>query len=153
HSTNARPTFEIVAEGPGIAPQTLTAREGREGRGGRGARTATNTRQLLVEPKDHVLLQRAFIPFDPRKRLYAAAVGTPAGVHFTYDFETGSILHAWRGGFVDTYQMWDGRGNDQTAKPVGPVLTFSGKPTVALIEYAANGDWPDQPEPLWSSHG
>ncbi len=154
HTSNARPSFELVAEGPGLAPHTITAREaGEGGRGGRGLRAGGAGRQLIVEPKDRTLLQRGFVPFEPRKRLYAAAVGTPAGAHFAYDFETAAILHAWRGSFVDTFQMWDGRGNDQTAKPAGPALTFNGKPTIALIEYAANGDWPAQPESLWTSQG
>lgn len=153
HTTNARPNFELVAEGPGIAPHTVTVRESGEGRGGRGGRGGAAARQLIVEPKDRTLLQRGFVPFEPRKRLYAAAVGSPAGAHFAYDFETAAILHAWRGSFVDTFQMWDGRGNDQTAKPAGPALTFNGKPTIALIEYAANGDWPTQPESLWASQG
>ncbi len=154
HTSNARPSFELVAEGPGVAPQSLTVREaGEGGRGGRGPRPGASTRQLIVEPKDRTLLQRGFVPFEPRKRLYAAAVGSPAGAHFAYDFETSAILHAWRGSFVDTFQMWDGRGNDQTAKPAGPSLTFNGKPAIALIEYAANGDWPDQPESLWSAQG
>jgi hypothetical protein len=145
--------LELIAEGPRMASHALTVRETREG-GGRGMRSgASAQRQLIVEPKDRVLLQRGFVPFEPRKRLYAAAVGTPAGVHFAYDFETGALLHVWRGSFVDTFQMWDGRGNDQTAKPAGPSLTFNGKPAIALIEYAANGDWPDQPESLWSSQG
>ena len=61
-------------------------------------------------------------------------------MHFAYDFETATILRAWRGSFIDTFQMWDGRGNDQTAQPSGPSLTFHGKPTIALIEYAAKFD-------------
>jgi len=153
HTTHARPNFELVAEGPGLAPHTITVRESGEGRGGRGPRAAGAARQLIVEPKDRTLLQRGFVPFEPRKRLYAAAVGTPAGAHFAYDFETAAILHAWRGSFVDTFQMWDGRGNEQTAQPAGPSLTFNGKPAIALIENAANGDWPTQPESLWSSQG
>jgi hypothetical protein len=153
HSSNGRPAVELLVEGPGIAPQPLTVRESFDAKGGgRGSRGST-ARQLIVEPRDRVTLQRGFVPFEPRKRLYAAAVGTPAGVHFAYDFETGALLHAWRGSFVDTFQMWDGRGNDQTAKPAGPSLTFNGKPAIALIEYAANGDWPDQPDALWSSQG
>ncbi|WP_414660892.1 family 16 glycoside hydrolase [Horticoccus sp. 23ND18S-11] len=152
HQANNRPSLELTAEGPGIAPHALTVRDApMGGRGPRGAAAAG--RQLLVEPKDRTLLQRGFVPFEPRKRLYAASVGTPAGVHFAYDFETGTVLRAWRGSFVDTFQMWDGRGNDQTAKPAGPAITFHGKPTIALIEYAANGDWPDQPDALWSSQG
>jgi hypothetical protein len=152
HTANSRPNLELVAEGPGIAPQTLTARDA-AGRGGRGGRDGMTAKQVRVEPKDRVLLQRGFVPFEPRKRLYAASVGTPAGVHYAYDFETGALLRAWRGSFINTADMWEGRGNDQTAKPEGPALTFNGKPAIALIEYAANGDWPIQPETLWTSQG
>jgi hypothetical protein len=151
HTSNARPSLELVAEGPEIATHTLTVRERPEGRG-RGNRSSA-TKQTLVEPKDRVVLQRGFVPFEPRKRLYAASVGTPAGVHFAYDFETGAVLRVWRGSFINAAEMWDGRGNDQTAKPDGPALTFNGKPAIALIEYAQNGDWPEQPEALWSSQG
>jgi hypothetical protein len=151
HTTNGRPSLELVAEGPGVAPHTVTARE--EGGGNRRGRRATEAKAIPVEPSDRVLVQRGFVPFDPRKRLYAASIGSPAGVHFAYDFETGTVLRAWRGSFVDTAAMWEGRGEDQTAKPTGPALTFHGKPTIAMIEKAATGDWPDQPEALWSPQG
>ncbi len=151
HTSNGRPNFEIVAEGPGLAPQTLTARDRPEGRGGRGTRAAA--REILIEPTDRVRLQRGFVPFDPRKRLYAASVGTPGGAHFAYDFETGAILRAWRGKFLEMAEMWEGRGEPQLERPAGPALTFNGKPAIALIENAAGGDWPDRPEALWASQG
>ncbi len=147
HSSNARPNLELVAEGPGIAPHFLTVREPR------ATRTAPAPKRVRVEPGDRVAVQRGFVPFNPRKRLDAASVGTPAGVHFAYDFETGSILRAWRGPFLNTADMWEGRGADQTARPEGPALTFDGRPALALIEYPGVGDWPDRPEPLWSSQG
>jgi hypothetical protein len=147
HNSNARPNLELLAEGPGIAPHAVTVRENRPGR------SAPAPKVVRVEPSERVMVQRGFVPFAPRKRLYAASVGTPAGVHFAYDFETGALLRAWRGSFLNTAEMWEGRGADQTAQPEGPALTFNGKPAVALIEYAARGDWPDQPEPLWSSQG
>lgn len=147
HNSNARPNLELLAEGPGIAPHTVTVRESRPGR------SAPAPKVVRVEPDERVVVQRGFVPFAPRKRLYAASVGTPAGVHFAYDFETGALLRAWRGSFLNTAEMWEGRGADQTAQPEGPALAFNGKPAIALIEYAARGDWPDQPEPLWSSQG
>jgi len=147
HNSNARPNLEWLAEGPGIAPHAVTVRESRP------ARTGPAPKMVRVEPDDRTVVQRGFVPFAPRKRLYAASVGTPAGAHFAYDFETGALLRAWRGSFINAADMWEGRGNDQTARPEGPALTFHGKPALALIEYAAQGDWPDQPEPLWSSQG
>ena len=141
-----RPALELSAEGPGLAAHALTVRDEK-------SRGSAPPRQVLVEPKDRVIAQRSFVPFEPRKRLYALNVGTPAGVHFSYDFETGAVLRAWRGAFLDAAEMWDARGNNQVGKPVGPALTLPGKPIVALIEFAQNGGWPDQPEALWSSQG
>ncbi len=161
HNAASRPSLDLNAEGTGIAPHWLTVRDEsapaqpppgtKKGPGGR--KGGPPAKKLIVEPTNRVLVQRGFVPFDPRKRLYAASVGTPAGVHFAYDFETGTVLRAWRGSFVDTYAMWDNRGNDQTALANGPALTFPGKPTFVLIENAAAGDWPEQPEALWSSRG
>ena len=138
---------ELLAEGPGIARRPLTVRE-------RNARPpGPRGKEVLVDPTDRILLQRGFVPFAPRKRLYAASVGTPAGVHYAYDFETGAVLRAWRSAFINTADMWEGRGNDQVAQANGPALTFNAKPAIALIEYAQRNDWPDQPEALWSSRG
>lgn len=146
HGRWGRHALDLVAEGPGIPPHTLTVRDVTVG----GPRTP---RQLLVEPKDRALVQRGFVPFEPRKRLYAVSVGTPQGVHFAYDTETGAPLRVWRGKFLDTFEMWDGRGYSQLAKPVGPALTLHDKPAFALIENSQAGDWPDEPEPLWTAHG
>ncbi|MEY2880251.1 MAG: hypothetical protein RLZZ15_2631, partial [Verrucomicrobiota bacterium] len=155
-----RPTLELTAEGPGIAPHALTVPEENAApksaatkKGGRGGRKSAPTKKLVVEPTDRVLVQRGFVPFDPRKRLYALSVGSPAGAHFAYDSETGTVLRAWRGSFLDTYAMWENRGNDQTAVANGPALTFHGKPTLALIENAATGDWPEQADALWTARG
>jgi hypothetical protein len=151
HSSNGPPRLELLAEGPGLASHAVTIRETSPARpgGGRGPRAP----QLLVEPEDRVLVMRGFVPFEPRKQLYAASIGSPAGVHYAYDFETAALLRAWRGSFIDAFEMWDGRGINQIAKPTGPALTFTGKPTVAWIEFATSGDWPDRPETVWTSQG
>lgn len=144
HTRSSAPLFQVSVEGPGIAPQILTTSRVRSRDSG--------LPQLLIVPEERVRLQRGFVPFDPKKRLYAINVGTPAGVHYAYDFETGSILRVWRGNFLDMFEMWDGRGENQIAKPAGPGLTLNAKPTVALLERSAH-DWPDAPEALWSSGG
>lgn len=144
HMRSSNPVFQVAVEGPGIAPQILTSSRVRP-------RDAGGP-QLLIAPEERVRLQRGFVPFDPKKRLYAINVGTPAGTHYAYDFETGAILRVWRGNFLDTFEMWDGRGENQIAKPAGPALTLNAKPVVALLERSAH-DWPDAPEALWSSDG
>lgn len=147
HTSAARPMLELVGEGPGIAKQTLTVREREQNNFSR----ARPTQPLDV--KDRVLAQRSFVPYEPRKRLYAINIGTPAGVHFSYDFETGAILRVWRGAFLDTADMWINRGEPQLGRPAGPALTLNAKPSVALLEFAQAGDWPTEAEPLWSSQG
>jgi hypothetical protein len=144
HMRSSNPLFQVAVEGPGIASHVLTSSRVR-------SRDAGGP-QLLIAPEERVRLQRGFVPFDPKKRLYAINVGTPAGTHYAYDFETGSILRVWRGKFLDTFEMWDGRGENQIAKAAGPALTLNAKPTVALLERSAH-DWPDAPEALWTSDG
>ena len=149
HAANNRPAFELLAEGPGFALQPITAGEAR---GSRGAGAAI--RQILLEPTDgRVRMQRGFVPYEPKKRLYATSVGTPAGVHFAYDLETGAILRVWRGTWLDTEEMWDNRGEPQLAKPTGPSLTLNAFPTVAFIENPRIAGWPETADAMQSSQG
>jgi hypothetical protein len=116
-------------------------------------RDDTSSHSLIIEPTaDRIRMQRSFIPFDPKKRLYAINVGTPSGVHYAYDFETAAIFRVWRGEFLDTFEMWDGRGENQLGKPAGPALTLSAKPVLVLLERYTN-DWPVTPDAMWSSQG
>jgi hypothetical protein len=148
HNGNNRPSLEIIAEGPGLAPQPLTAREARANR------NADNLKQILLEPSaDRVRMQRGFVPYEPKKRLYATSVGTPQGVHYAYDLESGALLRAWRGAWLDTVEMWEGRGEPQLAKPNGPALTLNAKPTVAFIENPRTAGWPETPDAMQSSQG
>lgn len=146
-TSGGRPNLELVAGGPGILRQVLVAGNRPPARGN------NRSKEVAVEPADRVLLQRSFVPYEPRKRLYAASVGSPTGVHYAYDFETGALLRAWRGRFLDANQMWEGRGEAQTARPLGAALTLNAKPAFVLLESGPSGDWPSEPEPLWSSKG
>ena len=143
---NGRPAFALTAESLACAPQLLTT-DARPPRGGR-------TGQIAIESADgRVRLQRSFVPFEPKKRLYAINVGTPAEVNFSYDFETGALLRAWRGNFLDAYELWHERAENQLAKPTGPAITFNARPLVALVEFPTSGGWPDQPDAMASSQG
>lgn len=147
-SSWGRPNFDLSVEGPALASQLLTAKPEKKMKSWNG-----DGRTLIIEPtSDRIRMQRSFVPFSPKKRLYAINVGTPAGRHYAYDFETGAILRVWRGEFLDTHEMWDDRGENQIGKPAGPALTLSSKPVLALLERYAY-DWPDQPDAMWSSQG
>lgn len=109
--------------------------------------------QIVLTVGDRVRLQRGFVPFQPYKRLYACSVGTPEGVNYAYDLASFSLLRVWRGGFIDTTEMWQERGVSQLAKPAGPSLTLTGAPGIALLETPDSDGWPVQPSPLFSSQG
>ena len=141
---SGRPSLKIGVRGVSLAPQSLTYVD--------PAAKAPVKKTLLIEPTDRPRLQRGFVPFEPKKRLYALSVGSPGGAHYAYDLEAGTLLRAWRGAFLDTVDMWEGRGEPQLAEPAGPALTLNAKPTVALLERSAY-DWPDTPDALWSSQG
>ena len=151
HGSNRKSGFKLTAEGPSVARRELSAPKSTKLAGAKSAPEPVS--EILIEPAaDRVRLQRSFVPFTPKKHLYAINVGTPDGLHYAYDFETAAMLRVWRGKFLDTFEVWDGRGENQLAKPAGPALTLSAKPVLALIESSAH-DWPDQPDPLWSSQG
>lgn len=151
HKSNGNPGFALSAEGPGLARHLLTTQSSSEPKGRKNRRE--KPRSILIEPTaKRIRMQRSFVPFDPKKRLYAVNVGTPAGIHYAYDFETAAILRVWRGGFLDTFELWDGRAENQLAIPTGPALTLNDKPVLALLETYRH-DWPDQPDNMWSSQG
>jgi len=147
HNFGGRPMLDLLVEGPGIAARSIMANE---------PRVVDNERSqpIMIEPgDDRIRMQRGFVPFDPKKRLYATSVGTPAGIHYAYDFETGSILRVWRGAWLNMTEMWRERGENQLAKSAGPSLTLNSLPTVAMLEFPKTSGWPDQLDPLFSSQG
>jgi hypothetical protein len=151
HNVGASPKLDVLVEGPGLPERSIMANDPRPAP---SPAALAKFQPIPVEPADgRVRTQRSFVPFEPRKRLYAINVGTPAGVHFAYDFETGAILRVWRGGFLDALDLWRGRAEDQVARPAGPALTFHAKPAVALIENPLSGGWPEAPEALQASQG
>jgi hypothetical protein len=112
---------------------------------------------LLVTPKDRVLLQRGFVPVNGALRLYACVVGTPAGVHYAYDFESGALLSVWRGPFVDMVEIWGARARNHTAMPAGTETPLSSRPLLAFFPNrmmtAYPKTWPAQPEELYAGRG
>jgi hypothetical protein len=102
--------------------------------------------RLAVETDDRPYLLRSFLNYPPArvydytdKRTHVVNVGEGQGPHYSYDLNRGSILQAWRGGFVDVSDMWVGRGEPQTARPLGTVAVMSG-----VAQWSEEADsWPD----------
>jgi hypothetical protein len=74
--------------------------------------------------------------------VYVASVADPMGVHYSYDLSRGAPFYVWRGPFLETTQMWDDRGEDQSSRPAGSVVDLAGAPSVAYLS-DANAAWPD----------
>ena len=111
---------------------------------------------VILAPGERVRVQGAFVLLDGGRRLYACLVGTPAGVHYAYDFETGTPFLAWRGAFADMSRMWVGAGHDQVAQPAAPAVALGARPAFAFLPgrmFTLPESWPDAPAPLYRSLG
>jgi len=168
HGRWQKPQLALFVEGPRIARHIVDTAESKERQRAKvKALTAAMadeekpvakpqkkevTEIVVSPPADGIRLQRGFTPFDPRKRLYSISVGSSTGVHYAYDFDTATILRTWNGPFLDLFEFWDGRAQNQLTKPIGPALTFHDNPTVALLE-SGEHDWPTETDAMWSSEG
>ncbi|HEX6224633.1 MAG TPA: DUF1080 domain-containing protein [Chryseolinea sp.] len=97
---------------------------------------------IVVPVGQDPVMVRSFVNHKGKKKTHVISVGEPAGVNYSYDLESGSLLQGWRGDFVETTLMWHDRGEPQLAQPLGSVIEFSGKPSVALLR-DKNDVWPD----------
>jgi hypothetical protein len=124
----------LYGEGPGIARQALfNENEGR---------APDPLDPIRVEPAGEPVLLRSFVRWGEGKRTHVVNVGDPSGVHYTFDMEEGALLMGWRGPFLETTQMWNSRGEEQTALPRGSVLRLTTAPTLAILSDARTV-WPD----------
>lgn len=151
--TRGSVAFRALAPRLPAAPAAAPAKKAAVNKKGKAAKGPPKIVSIPVEVSDTIVMQRGFVPFEPKKRLYATSVGTPAGVHYAYDFETGALLRVWRGRFLDAGEMWEGRSANQWAKPTGPALTLTALPTVGFLPSSPTADWPASPDPLAASQG
>ena len=96
---------------------------------------------ILVDA-DNTTVLRSFMDIQPapgkRERIvHAVSVGSPAGLHYTYDLEKGALFQIWRGGFLDATPMWENRG-DGSSRPRGSVTLLGDVPLLAKT----SGNWP-----------
>ena len=79
---------------------------------------------ILVKAETPIIL-RSFMDFDQKKRIvHAVNVGSPDGIHYTYDLDKGAVIQAWKGDFLDATPMWHDRG-DGSSRPLGSVTKFN----------------------------
>jgi Domain of Unknown Function (DUF1080)/PA14 domain len=82
---------------------------------------------IEVRPSDRPEIQRSFYMFKGQKKTHVVSVGTPAGIHFSYNLNQGALLDVWRGKFLNTTDMWHERGEPQLAQAMGVSATQTGK--------------------------
>ena len=97
---------------------------------------ATATSSLAGSPSDPILVDapvntvlRSFMDFQKdatsksQRVVHAVSVGSPSGIHYTYDLDKGAVLQVWRGEFLNATPMWHDRG-DGSATPRGSLTVL-----------------------------
>jgi hypothetical protein len=123
----------LTVEGNGIAKTALNV----------PMRAAAPVGQIAVKVNRKAEMQRGFLMHDGEKRTHTVAVGEPEGVNYAIDLSSGELLNVWRGEFVETTPMWYGRGETQLMIPLGNVIEFSGKPSIAVLA-TKDSAWPEE---------
>ena len=131
-----RRDIALWVEGPGVERQALHDEIASAGGGG------SPVSPIVVAPEREPVVVRSFVRHGGTKRVIAASVADPVGVHYSYDLAQGSLLYVWRGPFLETTQMWHERGEDQTAEPLGSAVTMPGAPSLAFLA-DRTAAWPD----------
>lgn len=116
------PQVTLSIEGPSTRPSPLL----------QPLQGATPAERIPITLGKDPLPLRGFIVHQETKHTHSMAIGSPNGVHYSLDLSTASLLHAWRGPFVDAAPMWHNRGHDQTILPLGSLLTFSGHSVIEV---------------------
>lgn len=123
----------ITVEGKGIARTVLNE----------PLRASNVAGQIAVKVYDKAEMQRGFIMHNGEKRTHTVAVGEPDGANYAIDLSRGELLSFWRGDFVETTPMWQGRGETQLMLPLGNVIEFAGKPSLAVLA-SKDSAWPEE---------
>lgn len=126
--------FALYMEGPGMQKYSLQE-------GAMPPQAFDPVSGITIEPKDKPVMQRSFINHEGVKRMHCISVGTPKGVHYSYDLATGALLKAWSGSFLNTTHMWLSRGKHQLGEPIGFAISLHGDLEFAKLENE-NTHWP-----------
>lgn len=113
-----KPSIGLSVAGPGVREYLISDANNASG---------DPVDPILVDAPKNTLL-RSFMDIPGRRMVHAVSVGSPAGVHYTYDMDNGAIAQIWRGSFLDATPMWHERG-DGSSRPTGSLLLL-GKPAL-----------------------
>ncbi len=128
----------LSVSGPGMRSQPLHLRSSMP--------LSSPVNPIFVDVTDQTTLMRCFIDYSEadysRRVVHAVSVGSPSGLHYTYDPDRATLVQGWRGDFLDATPMWHDRG-DGSSRPRGAVEVFGDKAGVA---YSAGNQmaWPEE---------
>ncbi|MEO5564745.1 MAG: family 16 glycoside hydrolase, partial [Chitinophagaceae bacterium] len=127
-----RPAVNLSVAGPGIREYLLSDANIPAG--------GDPVDPILIEANTNTLL-RSFMDIKGKRVTHAVSVGSPTGVHYTYDMDNAAIVQVWRGGFLDATPMWHERG-DGSSRPMGSAQRF-GFPVLGVAKISSQADkWP-----------
>lgn len=127
----AQPSIGLTISGPGIREYRIS-----------------DANSVAPEPVDPILIEatqnkvlRSFIDIPGRRIVHAVSVGSPSGIHYTYDLDNGAIAQVWRGNFLDATPMWHERG-DGSSRATGSVILLE-KPVLNIASLSSSSaTWP-----------
>ena len=122
----AKPALGLAVSGPGIREYIISDANNLSGE---------QIDPILVNAPVNTVL-RSFMDVPGVRVTHAISVGSPDGIHYTYDMDNGMVVQTWRGGFLDATPMWHERG-DGSSRPTGSVLLF-GKPLLNIARLSSN---------------
>ncbi len=96
--------------------------------------------RIMIKPAGETVMQRSFLSYQGKRKTYCISVGSPTGIHYSYDISNGSLLQIWKGLFADATGMWHVRGN-QILQPLSSPLLFNDEPQFVQVDQSL--PWPD----------
>lgn len=131
----------VLYEGPGMRKQLLSGRD--------ISGFFKKPEPLALQPgPERPELLRGFVKYGDKKRTHVISVGTPQGVHYSYDLQQAAVLRCWKGRFADVAEMWVGRGIEQLLKPLEMSIE-----TTAGMPLGLNGKWAEETPPEFRFRG
>ncbi len=127
--------FNLYVEGPKIQKYSIQEPAKLLDSGDR------NMREILIEPKSVPVTQRSFVMHKGLKRTHCISVGSPQGIHYSYDLTTSALLNLWYGSFMNAADMWHSRGEHQLGEPRGFSISSHGNVEFVLLKNKKT-NWP-----------
>ena len=111
--------IKMSIEGPGIEKAEFPLREKAQ------SATATNPdTDYIVTVGDEPEIIRGFVDHYGQKKTHILSIGTPQGIHYSYDTRNNKLVNLWKGEFADVSRMWKNRGAEQRLDPVSAELSI-----------------------------